>query len=152
MLLRNTCILLLTILLNNACAQSIDEEEVQHFAEGSGGDTLSDDEDLEGSSLPPDAGYATTPVVHPRLVHTASTKEKIESTVKYTTLMKTQRITTFATSTPQITTKAVPGETAVSRKSFSTSTTFVILGLLVLLLVVIVAVVCFTCCKKFGEL
>lgn len=49
MLLRNTCILLLTILLNNACAQSIDEEEVQHFAEGSGGDTLSDDEDLEVS-------------------------------------------------------------------------------------------------------
>ncbi|WKY17064.1 hypothetical protein Q1695_001576 [Nippostrongylus brasiliensis] len=141
-------LLSLSLVFSSIFTQSIDEEEPHPLVEGSGGDSVSDDEDIEGSLLPPDSNYASTTIVHPRLTHTTTPSEKLKTAVKYTTVMKIQRISTFATSTPGITVRPVPGDSAVSRTSFSTSTTFIILGLLVLLIVIIIAVVCVACCRN----
>ncbi|KAJ1346734.1 hypothetical protein KIN20_001631 [Parelaphostrongylus tenuis] len=129
--------IVLTFRLFCVPAQSIDEEEAVHLVEGSG-NYASDDEDIEGSSLPPDAHYATTPpVMHPRFTHSTTTRRRFDSTLKYTTLIKSQRVTTFATSTPSIITHPRLKDTSARGKLFSTSTTVIILGLLVLLLIAV---------------
>ncbi|VDM55199.1 unnamed protein product [Angiostrongylus costaricensis] len=87
----------LTFRLFCVSAQSIDEEEALHSVEGSG-NFASDDEDMEGSSLPPDAHYATTPpVMNPRITqNTTTTRRGLDATLKYTTLIKLQRVSPSA--------------------------------------------------------
>lgn len=139
----------LTFRLFCVSAQSIDEEESLHLIEGSG-NFASDDEDMEGSSLPPDAHYATTPpVMNPRITQgTTTTRRRLDATLKYTTLIKSQRVTIFATSTPPGITNPKLNDTSLHRELLSISTPVMILGLLIIILTgILIAVICFTCCN-----
>ncbi|RCN42267.1 hypothetical protein ANCCAN_11752 [Ancylostoma caninum] len=141
--------LLFTLLVSYICAQSVDEEAYVHVAEGSGRYS-SDDEDIEGSSLPRDANYATTPVVHPRLTQGPATRWKT-NTMKYPTIIQTQWVTTFATSTPRVGIETTEGDRAASQQTLSPNIILLIVGLLVfIVIIVVIAVCCFKCCiSKF---
>ncbi|KAL6723362.1 hypothetical protein Aduo_018374 [Ancylostoma duodenale] len=139
--------LLFTLLASYVSAQSVDEEAYVHVAEGSGRYS-SDDEDIEGSSLPRDANYATTPVVHPRLTQGPVTRWKT-NTMKYPTIIQTQWVTTFATSTPRVGIETTEGDRAAPHQTLSPNTILLIIGLLVLIVVIVViAVCCFKCCIR----
>ncbi|CAJ0609999.1 unnamed protein product [Cylicocyclus nassatus] len=126
-------------------AQSVDEEGYENLGEGSG-KYSSDDEDIEGSALPRDSNYATTPVVHPRFTQPPVTRLRT-NTVKYSTIMQTQRVTTFATSTPHSNIEIHNEDDRVSTQMLSTNATIVIIGLIVLIVIAAILVVCVYKCR-----
>ncbi|KHJ92863.1 hypothetical protein OESDEN_07238 [Oesophagostomum dentatum] len=137
-------IFLLTALTSLLSAQSVDEESYVQLTEGSG-KYSSDDEDIEGSALPRDSNYATTPVVRPRFTQGPVTRLRT-NTVKYPTILQTQRVTTYATSTPHGI-DPPRGEDAKSGEMLSSNATLTVLIIGIVVLVA-VAVILVACCLK----
>uniref|UniRef100_A0A8R1DSQ9 Uncharacterized protein n=1 Tax=Caenorhabditis japonica TaxID=281687 RepID=A0A8R1DSQ9_CAEJA len=140
MLLRKTCFLFLISALS-VFAQSIDEEERVHVGEGSGNGITDDEDNLEGSSLPPDSYYATTPQVRPKFV--SSTRMET-TTRKLFSSSTTERIVTSPRMIVESTTDSRPEIPFGSSMLFGTQGIFIILGaIMVLLLILIMVVLCF---------
>ncbi|CAI2356480.1 unnamed protein product [Caenorhabditis sp. 36 PRJEB53466] len=140
MLLRKTCFLLL-ISAVSLFAQSIDEEERVHVGEGSA-NGITDDEDMEGSSLPPDTFYATTPQLRQKF----SSSTKLETTTRKLVTFTTadEIVTSPRTIIESTTTDARPSVPFGTSMFFGTQGIFIILGaIMVLLIVLIMVVLCF---------
>ncbi|CAA94201.2 Syndecan [Caenorhabditis elegans] len=143
MLLRKACFLLLVSVFA-VSAQSIDEEERVHVGEGSGnGITDDEDSDMEGSSLPPDTYYATTPQIRQKFV--PSTKMET-TTTKIVTFTTSDRIVTSPRNVIEVTTSSDsrPSVPSGSSMFFGTQGIFIILGaIMALLIILILLVLCF---------
>uniref|UniRef100_A0A1I7U158 Podoplanin n=1 Tax=Caenorhabditis tropicalis TaxID=1561998 RepID=A0A1I7U158_9PELO len=140
MLLRKTCFLLL-VAVCAISAQSIDEEERVHVGEGSA-NAMTDDEDsdMEGSSLPPDTYYATTPQLRQKFVSST----KMETTTKAVTFTTTDRIVTSARNVIEVTTSSdsrppVPSEG--TSRLFGFQGVFIVLGIIMGVLIILIAVI-----------
>ncbi|CAD6185123.1 unnamed protein product [Caenorhabditis auriculariae] len=164
---KSIILICLTFILSGSLisAQSIDEEESVHVGgkEGSGS-PLPDDEDVEGSSLPPDTYYATTPSVRSKFGTTTvgkvkNSEESLELTTEArpTTTVLKQKVTTFATSTPRITTRVLLESSignsrtapAPATTSFSTIAIVIVLGAIIFLLALLIIVI--MCCKAYNN-
>lgn len=144
MLLRKTCFLLL-ISVFAVSAQSIDEEERVHVGEGSAnGITDDEDSDMEGSSLPPDTYYATTPQLRQKFVPSSRMET---TTTKIVTFTTSDRIVTSPQNVIEVTTSSDTRPSVPFTDSFllfGTSGIFIVLGgLLAVLVVLILVILCF---------
>ncbi|CAL2049362.1 hypothetical protein CAEBREN_23362 [Caenorhabditis brenneri] len=141
MLLRKTCFLLL-ISVFAISAQSIDEEERVHVGEGSAnGLTDDEDSDMEGSSLPPDTYYATTPQLRQKF---PSSTRMETTTTKIVTFTSPDRVVTSPRNVIEVTTSSdsrppVPSEG--TSRLFGFQGIFIILGVVMGVLVILITVI-----------
>ncbi|PAV62535.1 hypothetical protein WR25_00162 [Diploscapter pachys] len=145
---------LLVLWTASAFAQSIDEEETVHLGvgssvkEGSADTALSDDEDFEGSALPPESQYAKTPQVHPKATTQATGKIQQQTTKQATTIVK-QKVSPLAVTTP-ISSILDEEESNISSSSSSIIWTHGIAILLAaILLILFTLIVIIICCKAY---
>ncbi|KAF1747188.1 hypothetical protein GCK72_023649 [Caenorhabditis remanei] len=144
MLLRKTCFILL-ISVFAVSAQSIDEEERVHVGEGSAnGITDDEDSDMEGSSLPPDTFYATTPQLRQKFV--PSTRMET-TTTKIVTFTTSDEIVTSPRNVIDVTTSTDSRPSVPFSEGFllfGTTGVFIILGgVMVILIILIMIILCF---------
>ncbi|CAI5455289.1 unnamed protein product [Caenorhabditis angaria] len=143
MLLRKSVFFLLISSLSlNVFAQSIDEEESVSVGGGSdgSGNLITDDEDLEGSAIPPDRPYATTPQVRQKFSSSSTTTQRIQTTT-------TRKIITQSPVAPRIITSPKYNDSPSPFNMslfFGTTGILIILGTIMLLLMVLILfILCF---------
>ncbi|CAB3400667.1 unnamed protein product [Caenorhabditis bovis] len=145
MLLRKLSFIILLISLGSIYTQSIDEEESVHLGgkEGSG-NGITDDEDMEGSSLPPDSFYATTPQVRPKFPSSTTIRIQTSQMIVTQTSSTTERIMTSSSHEPTTTTDSRPNVPFNSFSLFGVRGIFIILGTILLFLVILILfILCF---------
>ncbi|CAO4384137.1 unnamed protein product [Caenorhabditis nigoni] len=150
MLLRKTCVLLLISFATLISAQSIDEEERVHVGEGSAnGITDDEDSDLEGSSLPPDTYYATTPQLRQKFP--SSTARMDTTTTKIITFTKAaDDIVTSSRNVIEVTTSSDSRPSVPFSESsfFGMRTALIILGSITVLLLILISAIIFYKCAN----